>query len=193
MKKIISIVCIFILTLAMGTTALAAETDTKTPEEGSTIEYRIAGIQKRFIGKKENREQKRAAIEAFRATKEDRRSAFREKSESNIIVRKNNVVLRRSIVSSLKGRKDNGITLDAKTTEQLKIYQKDLYTLTEELKAIRSNIHEIISTHRGDLKALDQEAMEAIFEQIKDMREERNEKLNQVNELLELMDDLLMI
>ncbi|MHB8131560.1 MAG: hypothetical protein ACYDEX_21475, partial [Mobilitalea sp.] len=190
MKKLITFVCVIALTLSLGTIAYASEVDASSLTTDSSADNSIVVEQKKPSNLKVDKEQKKAAVQAFRAVVKAQRDIIKANRAANFALRSSNKTLRKSIASSLKAIKASDTPLDTEIVEQLKVYKTELKAIGEALKLTRGDIKEINAGNKDNKKALNYEAMEVAFTQITSIQADRNSKLTRINEILNAMADL---
>ena len=194
MKKIIIFASVLALILTTGGNVYATDASSagaiSTTIQEITVESTVDTKQTREE-KKAAFEQRKAEISALRAEVKLKREAVKENREKNKAIAEENKNLRETLTAKLKALKDSGTTLDAETAAKLEECNEELKTLTAALKETKGDIKEIISENKGNVKALDYEAIEAEYTEISNIQVFRYETLVQINETLKEMIALL--
>ncbi|MBH1939817.1 hypothetical protein I5677_02775 [Mobilitalea sibirica] len=196
MKKIVFVLSTLILTLMLGSTALATTTtDTETP----------------FMGRYERRQNRREMRLGMRR-QADRGNWMSDRGlgngcfllsdvdlsdeliascEKNREVADENRQLTKSLVTSYMEMRENGNSLDPQLLEKFQVYQSDLSEIRDRLQAAKLDMIELMNDYRTSQNT-EEDKLQTLSEALAEIQDTRYSILVEKNEILKKILELQM-
>lgn len=199
MKAIIFLLTAMATTAALSITALAAPvdeeiiTDDRWSHSMETLQNRQEKIEER-ITFNEDRLEKLSSKEpedAFIQLVVETQIGIVTGRLENLRLAADNNQLRLNFLTALNAIYENGGVLPQETITALKADNEQIKEIINSLKDTRGSIRDVMETYRAQIRAKDEEALEAAYSEILVIQQNRFDLLSQMNSLLEHMNDLI--
>lgn len=189
MKKLLSMIILSALLLSMGTTALAMENETESTQ--SPAYTRFVQVQERISARQAQIEEKKQAVEDFRAAAQEKSALVKTATKENMALMQEVTNARKELAAIYSEMKANGRNLDAAVLEELAGYSQQVRTMIDELMASKGSIQAIIDSNKENLKTLDYALLDSMYSDISEIQNWRNDQLTEVNRILGEMLELV--
>ncbi len=185
MKKLLSIIIVGVLVLSVGATAFAMENETESTQ--SPAYTRFVQVQERILARQAQIEEKKQAVEDFRAAAQEKSALVKTATEENMALMQEVTNVRKELAAIYSEMKANETTLDAAVLEELSGYSQQVRTMIDELMESKGSIQAIIDSNKENLKTLDYELLDSMYSDISEIQTWRNDQLTEVNRILGAM------
>ena len=186
MKKILSsIVIISVLVVSLSVPAFSMEPETQP--NANKWKARYTQIKEKIAERRALNEEKKQEIADFKEAAKEKSALVKAARDENIEVLKSIKATKKELVIIYTYMKENGVTLDASTLEQLVEYGQQIKNIMQELKDSKGLIRNLIKSNKESLRALDYEALDSMYAEIAEIQSWRNDKLNEIDSILSEM------